>query len=119
MKSELCKSVFKSAFINPTSFANSSSIGITSYPMIFMFNARASLPNLFPILPKPIIPKYFPRSSVPFSSFLSHCPSLIALSPLPVCLARDNIKPKTNSATAFIAPSTALITRMSFVLAAS
>ena len=84
-----------------------------------MLSPRASRASLFPILPKPIIPKYFPRSSVPFSSFLSHLPSRIALSPLPVCLARDNMKPKTNSATAFIAPSTALITRIFFALAAS
>ena len=84
-----------------------------------MLSARASRPNLFPIFPKPTIPKYFPRSSVPINSFLSHCSFLIALSALAVCLARDNIKPKTNSATAFIAPSTALITRIFFVLAAS
>ena len=84
-----------------------------------MLSARANLPNLLPIFPNPIIPKYFPRSSVPFSSFLSHFPSRIALSPLAVCRAKDNIKPKTNSATAFIAPSTALITRMFFTLAAS
>ena len=84
-----------------------------------MLSARASLPNLFPIFPKPIIPRYFPRSSVPLSSFLSQFPFLISRSPLAVCLAKDNINPKTNSATAFIAPSTALITRMFFVFAAS
>ncbi len=84
-----------------------------------MLNARASRPNLFPIFPSPIIPRYFPLSSVPLSCFFSHSPFLIALSPRGICRAIESIKPKTSSATAFIAPSTALITRMFFALAAS
>ena len=84
-----------------------------------MFSARANLPSRFPIFPRPTIPRYFPRSSVPISSFLIQFPFRTSLSARGISLARENINPKTNSATAFIAPSTALITRMFFSFAAS
>ena len=105
--------------MRPTSFENSSSIGTTSYPIMFMFNALASLPSLLPMLPSPTIPRYFPFSSVPINSFFIQFPLRISLSARGISLAIDSIKPITNSATAVIAPSTALSTLMLFSFAAS
>ena len=86
---------------------------------MFMLRPFANLPSRLPMFPHPISPRYFPLSSVPLSSFFNHSPFRIPLSPLGICLARENIKPKTSSATAVIAPSTALITRMFFAFAVS
>ena len=82
-----------------------------------MFSARASLASLFPMLPNPTMPRYFPASSVPMSSFFIQLLLRSSLSARGMSRAIASINPITNSATAFIAPSTALITRMFFSLA--
>ena len=84
-----------------------------------MLSALAYLASFFPIFPSPTIPRYFPESSVPISSFFNHFPFRISLSALGISLASESINPKTSSATAFIAPSTAFMTLIPFVFAAS
>ena len=84
-----------------------------------MLSALACLASFFPMFPSPTIPRYFPESSVPISSFFNHLPFRISLSARGISLASESINPKTSSATAFIAPSTAFITRIPFAFAAS
>ena len=85
---------------------------------MFMFNDFACLASFFPMFPNPTIPRYFPLSSLPINSFLIQFPLRTSLSARGISLAIDNIRPITSSATAFIAPSTALITLMFFSFAA-
>src|SRR6476619_8286946 len=113
-KSELANKVFKSVVIIPTSLAYSLLMGKISYPNKFIRSPFASLPTFLPMFPTPIIPRYLPFSSIPISSFFIHFPDFNAESALGMLLARAIISPITNSATAFIAASAALITLIPF-----
>ena len=87
--------------------------------MTFIFKALARRPSLLPMFPSPIIPRYLPLSSLPIISFFNQFPLRISLSARGISLAIESIKPITSSATAVIAPSTALITLIFFALAVS
>ena len=57
------------------------------------------------MLPQPIIPRFFPVTSVPFIDDFSHFPSCVVLSAKGICLAVERIKVIACSAVVIEFPS--------------
>ena len=62
------------------------------------------------MLPQPIIPRFFPVTSVPFIDDFSHFPSCVVLSAKGICLAVERIKVIACSAVVIEFPNGVFIT---------
>ena len=82
-----------------------SSVLYGSYTQTFIPNAKAAFATLCPILPSPITPKVFPKTSIPVNFALSQLPAFVEMHASGIFLTIDNIIATVCSAAAFVFPS--------------
>ena len=90
-----------------------------SYPKIFIWKARALSATLEPILPNPMIPSVFSKSSTPMNSFGAHFLFFNAKLACGMFRERAIIKAIVCSAVVIILPSGAFMTMIPFLPAAA